>query len=143
MSGFLITKLDSEVKKNVEAVSRKMVLNKSSDLIPKNSGVFRKFRRQAREIKELKLKWNEKMVALQEKGFTEKDMLNLKLENQKLEDLEFLRTQIPPGPFTKKEEVTDFMEVIPESKEKDLRMYKEIWFQKNSTTAIKKDAPVF
>ena len=64
------------------------------------------------------------------KCFTENDMLNLKLEYQKLEDLEFLRTQIPPGPFTKKEEVIDFMEVIPESKEKNLRMYKEIRFRR-------------
>ena len=45
------------------------------------------------------------MARLLEKGFTEKDIINLQLENQKLKDLALLRNQIPRGPFTKPEDV--------------------------------------
>ena len=78
------------------------------------------------------------MAGLQEKSFSEKDIINLKLENQKLKDFEFLRNQIPPGPFTKPEDVNSFMEDTPESKDKNNRMFIEIRFQKNTSTAIRK-----
>ena len=92
-----------------------MILNKSSDLIDKKANVvFCKFQTEAIKIQEFKLKWSEKMASLQEKGFTEKDIINLQLENQKLKDLEFLRNQIPCGSFTKPEDVNSFMEDIPE-----------------------------
>ena len=57
------------------------------------------------------------------KGFTEKDIINLQLENLKLKDLEFLRNQIPPGPFSKPEDVNSFMGDISESKDKNNRMF--------------------
>ena len=121
-----------------------MILNKSGDLIEKKSYVaFRKFRSEAKEIKDLKLKWSEKMVCLQEKGFTEKDLLNLKLDDLKLKDLEFLQNQIPPGPFTKVDDVNQYMEDTPETKEKNNRMFIEIRFQKNTSAAMRKDAEVF
>ena len=104
-----------------------MILNKSSDLIDKKANVvFCKFQTEAIKIQEFKLKWSEKMASLQEKGFTEKDIINLQLENQKLKDLEFLRNQKPRGPFTKPEDVNSFMEDIPESKDKNNRMFIEI-----------------
>ena len=76
------------------------------------------------------------MTKLQEKGFTEKD-INLQLENQKLKDLEFLRNQVPSGPFTKSEDVNSFMEDIPESEDKNNRMFIEIRFQKNTPAAMR------
>ena len=94
-----------------------MILNKSSDLIDKKANVvFCKFQTEAIKIKEFKFKWSEKMARLQEKGFREKDIINLQLDNQKLKDLEFLRNQIPCGSFTKPEDVNSFMEDIAESK---------------------------
>ena len=83
------------------------------------------------------------MATLQEKGFTEKDIINLKLENQKLKDLEFWRSQTPPGPFTKPEDINSFIEDIPESKNKNNRMFIEIKFQKNTSTATRKIAKTF
>ena len=47
-------------------------------------GSFRTFLQPANEIKVLKAKWNERMAQLQEKGYTEKEVLNLKLETAKL-----------------------------------------------------------
>ena len=83
------------------------------------------------------------MTKLQEKGFTEKGIMNLKVGNQKLKDLEFLRNQIPPTPFTKPEDVNSFMEDIPESKDKNNRIFIVIRFQKNPSTGMRKNAEVF
>ena len=83
------------------------------------------------------------MVKFQEKCFTEKDVINLKLENRKLKDLEFLRNQIRPGRFTKLKDVNSFMEDIPKSKDKNNRMFIEIRFQKNTSACIRKNAEVF
>ena len=77
------------------------------------------------------------------KRFTEKDIINLKLENQKLKDLEFWRSQTPPGPFTKPEDITSFIEDIPETKDKNNRMFIEIKLQKNRSTATRKNAKTF
>ena len=129
-------------KKNIESASRKMVLNKSHDLLNRAAS-FRRFLPQAKEIKELKVKWNERMAGLQVQGYNEKEVLNLKLEAQKLEDLEFLKNQTYPGPFTNITDVNAFMEAVPESKLKNDRMYREIRFQRNSSTALKRDAKVF
>ena len=137
--GFFDYEIGIRGKKYVESASRKMILNKTSDLIGKMANVvFCKCPTETTKTKELKLEWSEKMVGLQEKSFSEKDIINLKLENQKLKDLEFLRNQIPPGPFTKPEDVNTFMEDTPESKDKNNRMLIEIRFQKNTSTAIRK-----
>ena len=73
-----------------------MILNKSSDSTDKKVNVFLcKFRTEAIKIKELKRKWCNKMASLQEKGFAEKDILNLTFQNQRLTDLQFLNNQIP------------------------------------------------
>ena len=47
--------------------------------------------KEALVIKEIKYNWNEKMKALQEKGYNEKEILNMKKEMAKLKDSEFLK----------------------------------------------------
>ena len=89
------------------------------------------------------MKWREEMASLEEKDFAEKDIISLKLENQNLKDLEFLRDQIPPDPSTKPEDVNSFMKDIPKSKDKNNRMFIEIRFQKNTSTAMRKNTVVF
>ena len=75
-----------------------MVLNKCSDLIAKKGkGEFKKYQKAAKEIKELKVQWNEKMQALQEKGYEVQELTNVHQEETKLGDLEFLKSQsLPP-----------------------------------------------
>ena len=51
-------------KKNIEAASRKMILSKASDLLKKESCSLHRMRSQAKEIKELKVAWNERMAKL-------------------------------------------------------------------------------
>ena len=79
------------------------------------------------------------MAKLQDKGYSEKEVLNLKVKVQKLEDLEFLKNQKHSGPFTNIDDVKTFMDTEPESKSKNDLMYREIRFQKNSSTAMKRD----
>ena len=67
----------------------------------------------------------------------------MRLDAQKLEDLEYLKRQKYPGPFTSTSDVKDFMDSEPESKFKNERMYKEIRFQRNSSTSMKRDSAVF
>ena len=64
-------------KQNLSMVSRKMVINKCADLIKKTeSGEFKRFRKEAMRIKELKMDWNNKMKQLQEQGYKENEIKN-------------------------------------------------------------------
>ena len=92
------TEISIRGKKNFEAASQKLVLNKSNDLIfnPQSNTSYKI----SEEMKELKINWNLKMLELQEKGCSEKAILNTKIESQKLQDLEYLKHQSNPGPFT-------------------------------------------
>ena len=80
-------------KKVFEEVSWKLVLNKSNDLIfnPQTNKSYKNFRKAAKELKKLKINWNQKMVELQKKGYSEKAALNTKIDSQKLQDLEYLK----------------------------------------------------
>ena len=60
-----------------------MVLNKSADLISCTGDQYKKFRKEAAGIKELKVNWNSKMKTLQNQGFLQKDITNAKVEKQK------------------------------------------------------------
>ena len=50
------------------------------------------------------------MRKLQEQGYTEKELLNVKKEANRLKDLTFLKDQDQPGPFTSKEDVLRFVD---------------------------------
>ena len=56
------------------------------------------------------------MRALEKKGYSEKEILNTKQDNTKLEDLDYLKKSVPPGPFTKVDEVQKYIDdkSIPE-----------------------------
>ena len=140
--GFINFELDIRGKQNLEAVSRKMVLNKSADLT-KDLTDFRKYRKALAEIKEYKLEWKKKMQEMEKAGYSKNENKSNTVELTKLEDLEFLQEQPIPGPFTTSEKVAEFMDSEPESKEKNERLYREIRFQRNSSQALKKDAAVF
>lgn len=107
-------------KENLHSVSRKVVINKSIDLMKDNMSTdFRKFRKEAKLVEEMRIEWNEKMRELQKIGFEEKDLVNIKKDADKLKDLEFLKKQSIPGPFTTVEEVEQFMINAEESVDKN------------------------
>ena len=49
------------------------------------------------------------MKALEKEGLQAKDALNLKKDASKLKDLEFLKQQQIPGPFTAVEDIKTFI----------------------------------
>ena len=53
---------------------------------------FRKYRKPAVDIKELKFQWNHKMKLLKRMGFQKRKKI-VNIESQKLDDLDFLRKQ--------------------------------------------------
>ena len=75
----------------------------------------KKIRKEANEIKEIKVNSNEKIKTLAEEGYRQKEMENLNIEWQKLNDLEFLKKQDIPGPFTSPRDVEKLMRTEPES----------------------------
>ena len=83
------------------------------------------------------------MLELQEKGYPEEAILNTKIESQKLQDLEYLKQQLNPGPFISAEQVKTFVEQILECKEKNQRMCIEKRFQKKTSKFLKKDNAIF
>ena len=60
-----------------------------------------------------------------------------------MQDLEYLKQQSNPGPFTSTEQVKTFMEQIPEFKEKNQQMHIEVRFQKSTSKFLKKDNAIF
>ena len=67
------------MKENLQTASRKVVINKSVDLLPKNMLIdIKKFRKQVKIVEEIRVNWNEKMKELQTKVFEEKDLVNVK-----------------------------------------------------------------
>ena len=82
--GLLNYEISIRGKKNFKAASRKLVLNKSNDLIfnPQTNASYKTFMKIVKEIKKLKINWNLNMLELQEKGYSEKVKLNTKIESQ-------------------------------------------------------------
>ena len=65
--GMINYELSIRGKENIGTVSRKLVLNRSSDLIQKNAASFAKYKKEAKLIKDIQLKWSEKMKELKKR----------------------------------------------------------------------------
>ena len=88
--GFVNFELHIRGRQNLECVSKKMVLNKSSDILQKMDKTrLYMFRKPSEDIKEIRLEWNEKMKQYQQQGYSQKEALNMKEEKSKLKDLVF------------------------------------------------------
>ena len=140
--GMINYELQIRGKPNLNTSSRNLVLNKSLDIIKQNY-TFKLFKKPKEEIAVLRQEWSAKMKALDSKGFTEKEALNLTQENKKLKDLAYLKQQKVPGPFTSSNEVQKFMSSCQDSKEKNSRLYLEVRYAKESSMSLKRTASVF
>ena len=132
-------------KKHLESISRKMVINKSVDLLHKaDLTELKKYIKVAAEIKQVKTQWAEKIKQHLEKGYTEKEAVNLKADSVKLNLLELLKQEKPPGPFSPAEDVTKCMKmnVMPE-REKNKRVYNEIRYARLSSLSLKPTSSAF
>jgi len=131
-------------RKNLEAASKKLILNKSFDLIEKklDEGTsLNSYVKPARDIKAIKKAWENEMKNDEANGNQKKDLVNRHYEAVKLTDLEYLK--LNGGPFTTPEEVEEFMKKTKESKEKNKRLYTEVRYAKNTCMSLKHSASVF
>ena len=111
-------------KCNLEYVSRKLVLNKSFDLIEKQSPKdYQKFRKAAKAITALKDEWSE-MKGMEEEAFTANESMNLHVNLIRYRDLDFLKGV--GGPFTKA-----YIEE-EDTKEMNKRLYVEFRYAKKT-----------
>ena len=86
--GSINNELKIRGKRNLESASRKLVLNKSFDLIEKrNPKEYLNFRKPAQDISNLKKEWQEKMKLLEDEAFADKDHVNMHLDSIKYKDL--------------------------------------------------------
>ena len=69
------------------------------------------------------------MKELQRKGYEAKDVMNLKKDATKLDDLEFLKKQTVAGPFATSHDVESYMNSNEEHKSKQDRLYIEVRLQ--------------
>ena len=121
---------------NLDSVSRKLVLNRSADLIRDNSSSFIKYRKQSKIIKEIQVEWSSKMRDLQKKGYESKEALNIKKDSDKLKDLDYLKNQDIRGPFSTVEEVRAFISSDIAEKNKCDRLYIEIRYAKSTCLSM-------
>ena len=128
--------------KNLEAVSRSIILQKSQNLRDSKPCNFRTFKEELARVKELKLSWSKQMKAKQEQGSDEKQKLAKKKEEKRLDTLDFLKSV--GGPFTDEKEVEDYItkeDIIEKDKVK--RMKLEMKFARDSSTLLPKTDPIF
>lgn len=129
--GMLNYELNLRGRKEFKTCSQNMVLNRSTDIIRNEFKDLRKFKLPAKEIKELKLQWTNKMAEIEKEGLQLKEASSLAQEKKKLQDLEFLKTQSPVGPFTSAEEVEKYMKSEVDEEQRNKRLYTEMRYAKH------------
>ena len=107
------------------------------DLIEDNQTDFKKYRKAANIVKEMRIEWEKKMEQLQEERYLQKEVETTKRETTNLTDTKYIKRQAIPGPFTLPDEIDRFMESYPESKEKNERMYREVRFHRMTSNRKK------
>ena len=92
--------------------------------IHQNPPSSKDYKKEAQCIKDIKVKWSEKMVLLEKEGYQAKFALNVKKDAS--EDLEFLKQQQIPGQFTAATDIKAFIESDTAEKLKRDRLYIEV-----------------
>ena len=77
----------------------------------------------------------------EQEGYTEKELVNAHFESVKYKDLEWIKEQ--GGPFTKPEEVDEYMNSSHGEEIINKRLYVEVRYARNSCLSMKPTASVF
>ena len=142
--GFIGYEIQIRGKKHLESASKKMIINKSSDILMKcDPSKLKDFVMPARRIKDIKIKWTERIREHQAKGFSEKETANLKTDAQKYSILEQLKKESMPGPFTKPEDIKNYLACELDDAAKIKRLYMEVKYARVTSMSLKPTAAVF
>ena len=140
--GSINNELKIRGKRNLESASRKLVLNKSFDLVMKaDPKKYLSFRKPAQNIAKLKRNWLDKMQDLEDASLATKDAVNKHIEFIKYKNLASLKSK--GGPFDSSHQVMDFMQGSESVDEKNKRLYIEVRYAKNTSLRLKHNDPVF
>ena len=104
---------------------------------------YKKYKFQAKEIKDVMKQWNDKMAVLQKQGYNEKKLIDAKKESNKLKDLTYLKSQVSPGPFSTADEVCSYIRLPLEENEKNKRLCGEVQYARVSSSTLKETASLF
>ena len=153
----LCGKVDYRLKKlnQLEAVSRSIILEATGSLREDSDVSFRKFKKEAAAMDDLKLQWSSKMKKRFDQKLSEKEVAAAKQDEKRLNLLEELKRD--GGPFTNSEEVVDFIKISSceitsendvkkkENLKKDLkkRMKNEMVFARDSSKCLPKKDLLF
>ena len=136
---------DNRLKKKprLETVSRDIVLHKTQVLrdFDQDPSFFRQMTAAVSKLKSIKTEWDERQQELRQIGLTKKESEALRIEQRKNNILARLKTV--GGPFTKAEEVDEYI-----SQEADLlkcqrRMREEITFARDTSQSLPRACPLF
>ena len=83
------------------------------------------------------------MAVLQEQGYDKKKLINAKKESNKLKDLTYLKSQVPPGPFSTADEVRSYIRLPLEENEKNIRLYVKVRYARVLSSTLKETASIF
>ena len=81
------------------------------------------------------------MTCSEEQGYPQKDIFSTRVENHKLNDMEFLKQQPTQVPFITLEHIKVYMKNMPESRK--MKMYFKIRLQRDSRTILKRNYAMF
>ena len=105
--GFINHEIGIRGKHHCQSASTKMVINKSVDLlVAVEPGEHYKYRKPAKEVKDIKLKWRTMVQSHQQDAYQEKDRIRLKDESTRYTLLEELKAE--NGRFTNREEIEQY-----------------------------------
>ena len=87
-----------------------MLINKCEDILDNTDpSEMKKYIMPAKEIKEIKFQWQERLKEQQTKDFSEKEKSSLHQESLKYNLLELLKKETFQGPFVSEDEVMKYM----------------------------------
>ena len=141
--------------KQLDAVSRSMILYATGQLRKDYQDSFRKFRKEAEEIRDLKIKWSQKMKDRFAAKLTEKQAVAVNKEEKRLLMLEKLKKC--GGPFTTSDQVDAYLTLSRQREESALNakekakitkevaghMKLELKYARDSSTTLPKSDPIF
>ena len=127
--------------KNLQAVSRSIILQRAEQLRTGASTSFRGFKEAVEAKKEIEIKWSEKTKESFKQGADEKRVLAQIMEGKRLDQLDKLKNL--GGPFTDAAEVDEYLNQCQDMKAKKARMKLELRFARDSSTLLLKADSLF
>ena len=129
----------------LDCVSSGIVKAKSYDLVElKPIDEFTKYRclmKKDSSVQQILKRWSEKQESLMKDGLHSKEVKNAGVEERKMKDLVLLKEY--GGPFTKPEEVDQFLSSNIDDSLKDKRMYHEVRYARDTSLTLPKSSPLF